>query len=180
MTDQTATPAAPIETTAPPASTGEHQVPISRLNEEIGKRKAIEERLALLEQASKEAETKRLKETEDFRGLYEKAEKELAEVKPRAAIAEESEKTLRAVLESQVAELPENMRGLIPAELTTQQQLQWLSKNKAMLVKPKPMDIGAGRQGGSAPTGAELSQEEMEYAKQFGVKPEDYHKYKFK
>jgi len=178
MTDQVAP--EKVETPAPAASQAEHQVPISRLNEEITKRKAMEERLALLEQASKDAETKRLKETEDYRKLYEDAEKELSTVKPRAAIAEESEKTLRAVLESQVAELPENMRGLIPAELSTQQQLQWLSKNKAMLIKPKPFDIGAGKTGGGAPAGADLTAEELEVARQFGVKPEDYAKYKFK
>lgn len=177
MTD----PATPvIETPAPAASQAEHQVPISRLNEEIGKRKAMEERLALLEQASKDAETKRLKETEDYRKLYEDAEKELSTIKPRAAIAEESEKTLRTVLESQVAELPENMRGLIPAELSTQQQLQWLSKNKGLLIKPKPQDIGAGKTGGGAPAGTDLTPEEIEVARQFGVKPEDYAKYKFK
>ena len=169
-----------IETPAPPASTGEHQVPISRLNEEIGKRKAMEERLALLEQASKEAEVKRLKEAEDYRKLYEDAEKELATVKPRAAIAEESEKTLRSVLENQIAELPENLRSLVPDEMTTQQKLSWLSKNKALLLKPKAVDIGAGKQGGSAPEGATLSPEEMEFAKSFGVKPEDYAKHKFK
>lgn len=179
MTETVATPAA-TETPAPPASQGEHTVPLSRLNEEIGKRKGLEERLALLEQASKEAEVKRLKEAEDYKRLYETAEKELAEVKPRAAIAEESEKTLRSVLEAQVAELPENMRGLIPDELTTQQKLQWLSKNKALLLKPKPVDIGAGKQGGSAPTGAELSADELELARQFGMKPEDYAKYKIK
>lgn len=180
MTDQVATPPAPAatETPAPPASQGEHQVPISRLNEEIGKRKAIEERLQLLEKASKDAEIKRLKETEDYRGLYEKAEKELAEVKPRAAIADEGEKTLRFVLESQIAELPESMRGLVPDELTTQQKLQWLSKNKALLVKPKPVDIGAGKTGGQAAQGADLTPEEIEMARQFGMKTEDYAKYK--
>ena len=158
----------------------EHMVPISRLNQEIEKRKAMEERLAVLEKANKESEVKRLKETEDYRALYEKTEKELSEVKPKAAIAEESEKTLRTVLESQIAELPENMRSLIPAELTTQQQLSWLSKNKPLLVKSKPVDIGAGKQGGTASTTLDLTPEELEFAKNFAISPEDYAKNKFK
>jgi phage I-like protein len=168
------------ESSAPSASKDEHMIPKSRLDEEIAKRRVLEERLSLLEHASKEAEIKRLKETEDYKGLYEKVEKELAEIRPRAAIAESSEKTLRGVLENQIADLPENMRALIPAELTTQQQLQWLSKNKALLVKPKPVDIGAGRQGGGAPEGTPLTPEEIETAKAFGMKPEDYAKNKFK
>ena len=158
----------------------EHMVPISRLNQEIEKRKAMEERLAVLEKANKESEVKRLKETEDYRALYEKTEKELSEVKPKAAIAEESEKTLRSVLESQIAELPENMRSLIPAELTTQQQLSWLSKNKPLLVKPKAVDIGAGKQGGAASATLDLTPEELDFAKNFGITPEDYAKNKFK
>lgn len=168
------------ESSAPPASKDEHMIPKSRLDDEIAKRKILEERLSLLEHANKEAEIKRLKETEDYKGLYEKLEKELAEIRPRAAIAESSEKVLRGVLENQIADLPENMRVLIPAELTTQQQLQWLSKNKALLVKPKPVDIGAGRQGGGAPEGTPLTPEELETAKAFGIKPEDYAKNKFR
>jgi phage I-like protein len=168
------------ESPAPSASKDEHMIPKSRLDEEIAKRKVLEDRLSLLEHASREAEVKRLKETEDYRGLYEKSEKELSEIRPRAAIAESSEKVLRGVLEAQIAELPENMRALIPTELTTQQQLYWLSKNKALLVKPKPVDIGAGRQGGGAPEGTPLTPEEIETAKAFGIKPEDYAKNKFK
>ncbi len=72
------------------------------------------------------------------------------------------------------------MRGLVPDELSTQQKLQWLSKNKALLVKPKPVDIGAGKQGGGAPVGVELTQEEIQIAKSFGMSPDDYAKHKIK
>lgn len=184
MTQPATQPAAPVQppaTEPTPPATAEHMIPKSRLDAEIDRRKELESKLAAAEQASRQAEEERLKEAQNYKALYEKTSTELAELKPKAAIAEDSEKVLRDVLATQVAELPEHMRDLVPEDLTTQQKLAWLSKHKAQLVKPKAPDIGAGRQGGGAPdSGAELSQEEIDTAKRFGMKPEEYAAYKDK
>ena len=156
----------------------EHMIPKSRLDEEIAKRKELEGRLSAAEQAGREAEEKRLKEMQDYKTLYESTAKELADVKPRAAVAEESERILRGVLEAQVAELPENVRDMVPEALTTQQKLEWLSKHRAQMMKPKAPDIGAGKKGGGAPEGAELTPDELAVAKKFGYTAEEYAKYK--
>jgi hypothetical protein len=153
----------------------EHMIPKSRLDEEIAKKKELEARLVAIEKANKEAEEKRLIEKEDFKKLYEDTRGELESLRPKAAVAEESERTLRAVLDAQVSDLPESVRDMVP-EGTTSYKLEWLAKHKAKLLKPAPYDIGAGRTGGGAPDMVTLTPEEIAAAKRTGVKPEDYAK----
>jgi hypothetical protein len=158
------------------ASKDEHTVPISRLNEEIAKRKELEARVAAIDKANKEAEEKRLVEANNFKALYEQAKADAESLRPKASVAEESEKVLKSVLESQINELPESMRGLVPEGLTTNQQLSWLSKNKSLLMKDKPFDIAAGKQGGGSPETVTLTPEQLEMANLFKLKPEEYAK----
>lgn len=165
---------------APSAKTDEHMIPISRLNEVLDANKKLQEQLATTEKERQEQLEAQLKEQGKWKEIAEQRANEMAQLKPKADHADAIEATLKDVLTSQVAELPENMRGLIPDELTTQQKLQWLSKNKSLLLKPAAPNIGAGKQGGSAPEGEQLTAEEIEYAKSFGVKSEDYAKHKFK
>jgi ribonucleoside-triphosphate reductase len=156
----------------------EHMIPKSRFDEVNREKNELKNRLTAIEKANKEAEEKRLIENQEFQKLAEKLKVELEGLKPKAAIAEESEKTLMGVLEAQIAEIPEQMRGLIPEEMTTIQKLNWLSKNKTLLLKPKAFDIGAGKNGGGAPETVDLSQEEVQMANKFGMKPDEYAKYK--
>jgi predicted transcriptional regulator len=137
------------QTAAEPENTdkNEHMIPKSRLDEEISKRKELEERLQALEKASKEAEEKRLEDEQKWKELAEKRQQELEALKPKASIAEEQEKSLQAYLQAQIEEIPEDMRSLIPEQLTTLQKLDWLSVNKAKLMKPMGPDIEAGRRG---------------------------------
>ena len=151
----------------------EHMIPKGRLDEEIQKRKDLEKRLAAIEKANQEAETKRLKESEDYKGLYEKAQAELSEVKPKAERAESMEQALNEDLEAQIAAIPEDRRSLIPTELPVDAQLKWISRNRPLLSKATPFDIGAGKQGGEGKT-IELTAEQQEQAKKLGVKLEDY------
>ncbi|MFA5379184.1 MAG: hypothetical protein WC455_25740 [Dehalococcoidia bacterium] len=153
----------------------EIMIPKQRFDEVNEKRKALETRLAEMEKANKLAEEQRLIEKEDFKKLYEDTRGELESLRPKAAVAEESEKTLRSVLDAQVADLPESVRDMVP-EGTTSYKLEWLSKHKAKLMKPAPYDIGAGKQGGGAPDMVTLTPEELAAAKRTGVKPEDYAK----
>lgn len=160
--------------------TEEHLIPKSRLDDEIQKRKDLEKRLAAMEKAHNEAETKRLKEQEDFKTLYEKAAAELADAKPKAEKLDAFEATLKDALSSAIEEIPPERRGLIPEELSTEAQLRWISKNRVLLAKAQPFDIGAGRKGGDAPKAEELSEEEKAFALRTGVSFEDYAKNKKK
>jgi phage I-like protein len=155
----------------------EHTVPISRLNEEIAKKRELESRLAAIEKAQKEAEEKRLTEANNFKELYEKQKVELEGLKPRAAVAEESEKVLQSVLESQINEIPEHYRGMVPESLSTNQKLAWIAQNKPLLMKEKGFDIGAGKQGGGSPETNTLTPEQKEVARLSGIPETEYAKY---
>jgi predicted ATP-binding protein involved in virulence len=144
------------------------------MDEVLQKNKELKDRLDAIEKAQKEAEEKRLTEANNFKELYEKQKVELEGLKPRAAVAEESEKVLQSVLESQINEIPEHFRTLVPEGLSTNQKLQWISQNKPLLMKEKGFDIGAGKQGGGSPDTVTLTPEQLETAQQFGYKTEDY------
>ena len=156
----------------------EHMIPKSRLDEVLAKNKELNDRLAAIEKAQTLAEEKRLAEANNFKELYEKQKVELEGLKPKAGAADEYEKTLQSVLETQVAELPETMRGLVPEEMSTNQKLTWLAKNKPLLLKKEPFDIGAGKNGGGNISASTLTQEELTLAKKAGMTAEEYAKYK--
>ena len=156
----------------------EHTVPISRLNEEIAKKKELEARLAAIEKAQKDSEEQRLIEANQYKTLYEQAKAEAEGLKPRASLADESEKVLQSVLASQINEIPEHFRTLVPEGLSTNQKLQWISQNKPLLMKEKGFDIGAGQQGGGSPDTNTLTPEELAEAKKHGITAEEYAKFK--
>jgi len=164
------------QSTAGSENTGkEPMIPRERFDAVNQKLKDTEKRLAAIEKASQEAETKRLKESEDYKALYEKTQAELSEVKPKAEKAESMEQALKEDLEAQIAAIPEDRRTLIPTELPVDAQLKWISRNRPLLSKAAPFDIGAGKQGGEGKS-VELTAEQQEQAKKLGVKPEDYAK----
>ena len=164
------------QSTAGSENTGkEPMIPRERFDAVNQKLKDTEKRLAAIEKASQEAETKRLKESEDYKALYEKTQAELSEVKPKAEKAESMEQALKEDLEAQIAAIPEDRRTLIPTELPVDAQLKWISRNRPLLSKAAPFDIGAGKQGGEGKS-IELTAEQREMAQKLGIKPEDYAK----
>jgi len=116
----------------------EHMIPKSRLDEEITKRKELEARLTAIETANKTAEEQRMIEAQQYKELYEKAKAEAEGLKPKAAVADDLEKVVQASLESQLKEIPEHLRGLVPEGLTTSAKLQYIAQNRALLMKEKP------------------------------------------
>ena len=170
---------APEGTTAPPAKEGEHMVPISRLNEVIEERKALAEKVKTMEAAEKAAIDQRLIEQSEFKKLAESRGEELVKANAEAAKVASYEKTLGEVLAAQVEALPKDKRVLVPEALTTQQKLDWIAKNAAILKAPVAFDIGAGHLGGSEDkTPPVLSPEEHATAVQFGMTDEQYAKNK--
>ena len=166
------------QVSASSATKDEHMIPKSRFDEVSKAYKDLQAKLEQVEKERQEQLEAQLKEQGRYKELAEQRAQEIAELKPKAETIDTYEATLISVLNTQLAEIPENMRGLVPDELNTQQKLNWLSKNKALLLKPRPLDIGAGKQGGSAPETLDLTPEELETAKRFGMSPEEYAKYK--
>ena len=136
-------------------------------------------RAEALEKAAQDAETRRLKESENYKELYEAAETKIASLTPQAERLGVYEQTLQETLDESILAIPEDKRSLIPDELTVDQKLKWINRNRAHLSKAQPMNVGAGvRGGGESSTTADLTHEEMQMARAFGVSPEEYAKNK--
>ena len=158
----------------------EFDIPKRRLDEALEANRKLKDEIDALKKEQQSQLEAQLKEQGRYKELAEQRATELAELRPKAETVDTYEATLISVLAAQIAEIPEAMRDLIPDELTTQQKLNWLSKNRSLLVKPAPHDIGAGKVGGGAPQGVDLTPDEVEMAKSFGLSPEEYAKYKDK
>jgi ribonucleoside-triphosphate reductase len=157
----------------------EHMIPKSRFDEVNDEKKKLADRLAQIEAEQKIETEKRLIEQQEYQKLAETRGKELADLQPKAAKVDAMEKTLVDVLTAQVAELPEDKRGLIPDELSTQQKLNWLAKNAAILKAPAAIDVGAGKHGAESGVDIKsLTPEELAIAKRAGISAEDYAKNK--
>jgi len=165
------------ETPAEAQKSEEHMIPKSRFDEVNQKFRDAEKRFKALEKAAQDAETKRLQESEDYKALYEKAQGTISELQPKADGADSAHATLKEVLEAQVEAIPNNKRDLVPDELSTEQQLAWIAKNRELLGKSAQFDIGAGEQGGSGDKSVNLSSEDAAMAKKMGLSQEDYAKY---
>ena len=151
-----------------------------RFKELVQKQHDAEARANALEKAQQDEERKRLEEAQNFKVLYEKAQAEITGLKPKAEALTEMEKSLTSVLESQVKELPEQFRDIVPDGLSVQAKLEWLSKNKTKFSRPEAFDIGAGAKGAKKPDekSQELSEEEKVAAQSLGMTPQDYAKFK--
>lgn len=156
----------------------EHMIPKSRFDEINTKAKKLEDELRKIEEERQKEIEERLVEQQQYKELAEKRGKDLAELQAKAQKVDAYEQTLTAVYEASLQELPEDMRDLVPEELSIQQKLNWLSKNKARLLKPISPDLGAGKRGGGGSSDAKLTPEEADIAKRFGMTPEEYAKYK--
>lgn len=153
-------------------------IPKERFDEVNSRMKEYEKKLQAQEKALKEAQEARLKEKEDYKQLYEQTTAELSELKPLAEQVETYKETMESLFESQVADIPEEMRSLIPDELSVKQKLDWIARNKNLLLKPVAPNIGAGNRGsGASPKTRELTPDEKQVAETFGYTAEEYLKY---
>lgn len=165
------------ETPAEAQKPEEHMIPKSRFDDVNQKYKDAEKRLKALEKSAQDAETARLKESEDYKALYEKEQAKVLELQPKADGADSAHATLKEVLEAQIEAIPENKRSLVPDALSTEQQLAWIARNREQLGKSAQFDIGAGEKGGTGDKSVTLSQEDAAMAKKMGMSHEEYAKY---
>lgn len=154
-------------------------VPISRLNEVIAERNKARDSLNALETRIQNIERDRLKAANDYEALYNTTAAENADLKAKAAKVDEVESTLTLLLESQLAQLSETGKALVPTELPVVKQLEWIAKNKTALSKPPAFDLGAGKRGtgqGKSTT-VKLTPLQLETARAWGMTPEEYAKF---
>lgn len=155
-----------------------HMIPKERFDEVNTRMKEYEKKLQAQEKALKEAHEARLKEQENYKELYERTTAEVSELKPLAEQVEAYKETMTHLFEAQVEDIPEELRSLIPDELSVKQKLDWIARNKNLLLKPVAPNIGAGQRGsGASPKTRELTADEKQVAKSFGYTDEEYLKY---
>lgn len=98
------------------------------------------ERIREMEAAQKSFEESKLKEQNEFKSLYEKT-------KPKAELWEQYEPELNKMLETEIASVPEDRRGLIPEFDNPVKKMAWLQQARSAgifsppeMVNKKPND----------------------------------------
>lgn len=176
MSDEQNTQSTEAQTTPSQAQNSENLVPQSRFTEVINERNALKERLEKLEQSQRQAEENILLEQKRYQELYEKTLKEIEPLKQSATQAERLQLALKARNERQIAQVPEEIRSIIPDYDDPVKLDEWLTTNLPLLLdkqKPKAPSAngGAGGGGSSEASGKALSantQAVADIAKQFG------------
>ena len=151
---------------------------LSALQKERDANKQAADRLATIEKENQDRLETQLKEQGKYKELAEERAKALAEMQPKADQLEAAQATLKQVLAAQIEQIPEDKRSLVPDKLSTEDQLEWISQNRALLSKKTPFNIGAGQQGGTDNGGDSLTAEELAMCKKMNVSPADYAKQK--
>jgi len=156
----------------------EHMIPKSRFDEVNSRLRALEKEQKEKDRERREAEERRLRDQDQYKELATKQDEELARLRPIAERYDESQQALERILAAEIAALPESKKKLVPKSLSPVEQLDWLAENKDELVKQTAPETGAGKRGTENIKAAELTNEEKEVARRFGMNPEEYAKFK--
>lgn len=156
----------------------QYMIPKSRFDEINEENKKLQARLDALETESQKRLETQLAEQGKYKELAEERAQKLAEAQAKADQLEATQAVLSNYLKSQIEEIPEDNRSLIPDTLPVEQQLDWIARNRSKLIKPAAPNIGAGQRGGSGEQTVNLTAEEMEISKRFKMSPEEYAKFK--
>lgn len=174
----TVTPPAPAPTAADDdADTQEIPAAIAAKLAAAEKRAADAE--AALKKQQREASAKEkdvLTAQGQFKQLYETANGELEQLRPKAERVEALEATVKKMVDARVKGLPTQFQGLVPQYADPLQTLEWIEKNAGVLRNPNApnLDPGAGQgaSGGGGGSTVTLTAEEAAIAKRMGVSPE--------
>ena len=174
---------APVTPGSAPTSaeqTPEHMIPKSRLDEVLAKQHTAEAELLKLREDQAQREQAALAEQGKWKELAEARALELKENASKLAGLDSIQETLKETLTSALKELSEDARKLVPTELNVEQQLKWVATNRAILKKSAAPTLGGnGRTGGTGGGSStpELTDEQKQMAKKFGMTLEDYAQY---
>jgi hypothetical protein len=113
----------------------EKAVPYERFAEVNKRAKEAEKKLADLDNATKAAETARLKEQGEYKTLAEKAAARVAELEPLAEAIQRKDGVIKQFLDAERKGLPKHILALLD-KLDPTDQLEYIAANRADL-KPK-------------------------------------------
>ena len=150
----------------------ENRVPQSRFNEVVAARNAAEAELKKFRDAAAAAEQQEALKKGEF-------EKVIGDLKPKAERADALEKTLKEYLDAEIADIPEDMRSLVPQGDVTA-QLSWVkqAKGRGLFTKKPvapPMD-GGERGDGGGNSSVKLTPEQKETARKAGMTEDQFAK----
>lgn len=140
-----------VEPTTTPEPVKDQMIPKTRFDEVNAKYKEMLSKMDAIEKAEaerkKEAELKELeakKEQGKFEELYLNSQKELETLKLSQSRATELETVINGMVETKLKAVPEEMKDLIPANLTAEATLDWLNKaeSKGLFGKAEVKEIG--------------------------------------
>lgn len=106
-------------------------VPYSRLQEKVQEVNELKARLDALEAEKKANSEKAAKEKGEFEKLYN-------DNLPKIEGYDTLNKTLENMLASEIEQIPEDKRGIIPTDYPPHKQLEWLAKNKSLFTNTAP------------------------------------------
>lgn len=129
------TEAAAVDTATKPTGADEPVANMADLKKAVEDREKFKARAKELEAAA--AELKALKEAQMTE--QQKLAARIAELEPKAGKVERYESVIGALLESELATVPEKMRDIVPQTLAPEDRLDWLRQAKAKgLFAPEP------------------------------------------
>lgn len=130
------------ETKNTETKTVENKVPYERFKEKVDEVNKLKERLAALEKEREEAEKRKLEEQNEYKKLYEKAQKELEQFKIQTLNAKKDALLAKAgYSDEQVAVLRNSLTGETDEELEKSlEQLKVVIPPKPRYVDPSPMN----------------------------------------
>ncbi len=135
----------------------------------------VSERITAMETAA----TSRLEDDGKWKELAAQRAVENETLKLQAARAETLDGAIRTSNETLIANIPEQMRSMVPLDYPPEQLQAWLTEHGPTLAKQPAPDFNAGEgSGGSGKTAIKLSSEEQAMAAQYGMSAEQYSKFK--
>jgi phage I-like protein len=162
-------------------------VPKDRFNKVVNERNQLKAQLAELEKATnaqrlaaEAAETARLKEQNDFKKLYEQAEKDMPTLKEKAQLADAQAAWFQETLTKRLEKQPAHIKTLLE-KLPVLDALRWLEDNAETIARnPGSRSNLEGQAKGADMAVASLTTEEHTAAKRYGMTLEQYAEYKTK
>ena len=146
---------------------------VAALNQEsAGRRLALKEAQDTLT-ALKTAQQAQMEQDGNFKSLYEQAQADIAALTPHKERSEQLEQTIRASNEADVERIPDDMKGLVPTELSAIKLRAWLDGNIQLLTKKPAPDTDAGAGSGQGTT-TSLTDEEKMFAAKAGMTAKDF------
>lgn len=179
--DDTSGQDAPVDISTLPAAV---QGMIKKLRNEaaanrVALKKANDEKAKAQAEAAKR-EQERLAEQGNYKTLSEQLQAERDGLLPHKQRAETLEAMIRASNDARIAQVPENLRTLIPTELPPEKVAAYLDANWTLLNGRAAPNIDAGAGGGTPGGGSGLTAEEKQFAAGMGVTEEEFAKAKQK